>query len=106
MIREKKSNLIILGKNRNRIDCVCRFDLTQVNTINFLKEWINPLYFEKNVINYNKKKFLQKTMKKEYNLNQDKNSANKENSQDFSINKSRWIWKILNTFQLYLFQFF
>ena len=43
----KKSNLIILGKNRDRIDCFCRFDLTQVNTINFLKEWINPLYFEK-----------------------------------------------------------
>lgn len=35
---EKKSNLIILGKNRDRIDCFCRFDLTQVNTINFLKE--------------------------------------------------------------------
>lgn len=34
----KKSNLIILGKNRDRIDCFCRFDLTQVNTINFLKE--------------------------------------------------------------------
>lgn len=34
----KKSNLIILGKNRDRIDCFCRFTLTQVNTINFLKE--------------------------------------------------------------------
>lgn len=32
---------------------------------------------------------MQKSMKKEYNLNHDKNSANIENSQDFSINKSR-----------------
>ena len=38
LFREEKSNLIILGKNRDRIDCFCRFDLTQVNTINFLKE--------------------------------------------------------------------
>ena len=35
-VREK--NLIILGKNPDRIDCFCRFDLTQVNTINFFKE--------------------------------------------------------------------
>ena len=34
----KKSNLIILGKNPARIDCFCRFDLTQVNTHKFLKE--------------------------------------------------------------------
>ena len=62
--RDKKSNLIILGKNRDRIDCFCRFDLTQVNTINFLKEWINPLYFEKNVINYQKKKIFAKIHEK------------------------------------------
>ena len=43
---------------------------------------------EKNVINYHKKKLHQST-KREYNLNQDENSANKENSQDFLINKSR-----------------
>ena len=44
---------------------------------------------EKNVINYYKKKFLHQFTKREYNLNQDENSANKENSQDFTINKSR-----------------
>ena len=36
--RDKKSNLIILGKNRDRIDCFCRFDLTQVNTIDFFEK--------------------------------------------------------------------